>query len=202
MSWGKQYAARKRIAARYKTVFRVPIEKRLADLLARVVPADARVLDVGAGDGQAKGWLPGRAYVSVDPDPQAGADHADVDAVAGPFDAILFLEVIEHLSAEAALDTLQKLRALLAPGGVLVVSTPNTFHPPAYLRDATHVTPFCYDELGGILEVAGFEVTQLARVYNDAIWRKLLRRYLLGWLFRLLTLDFAPQVVAVARVSG
>ena len=201
MSWGEQYAARRGVHERYKTVWRVPIVKKLSLLFEQHIAKDARVLDVGAGERNAKALLPGRSYESCDPDPHTQHDYTDLAQVRGPYDAILFLEVIEHLGPEEALSTLKRLRELLAPNGVLVVSTPNTFHPPAYLRDATHKTPFCYDELGGILAVAGFETSALVRVYNDAIWRKLLRRYAFGWLFRLLSLDFAPQIAAVARVT-
>jgi hypothetical protein len=199
MSWGEQFAARRTVQARYKTVWRVPIVRKLAQVIDEHVAQDARVLDVGAGERNGRALVPGRAYESLDPDPHTEHDHRDLAQVEGRYGGILFLEVIEHLGPEEALDTLKRLRELLDPGGVLIVSTPNTFHPPAYLRDATHRTPFCYDELGGVLAVAGFEVTALVRVYNDAIWRKLLRRYAFGWLFRLLSLDFAPQIAAVAR---
>jgi len=202
MSWRQQYEARLRIQRRYRTVWRVPISKKLALVLQQHVPAGARVLDVGAGHRKAQSWLPGRRYESVDPDPDGEHEYQDLGDAQGPYDAALLLEVIEHLPLEEACTTLVRLRGKLAPGGVLVVSTPNTYHPPTYLRDATHITPFCYDELGGVLEVAGFEVVTIQRIYNDALWRKLLRRYVFGWLFRLLRLDFATQVAAVARVPG
>jgi hypothetical protein len=80
-----------------------------------------------------------------------------------------------------------------------VLSTPNTFYPPAYLRDATHVTPLCYDELAGLVACSGLHVERVVRVYHDPLLRALLRRLLFGWLFRLIGIDFARQIVLVAR---
>jgi hypothetical protein len=80
-----------------------------------------------------------------------------------------------------------------------VLSTPNTFFPMAYLRDVTHRTPLCYDELGALVIGAGLRVEQIVRIYHDPIHRKLLRRYAFGWLFRLISVDFARQIVLVGR---
>ena len=81
----------------------------------------------------------------------------------------------------------------------MLLSTPNTFYPPAYLRDATHRTPLCYDELAGLVTAAGLEVTRVARVYHDPVHRRFLRQYCLGWLFRLIGIDYARQIVLVAH---
>ena len=44
---------------------------------------------------------------------------------AGGFDAVVFSEIIEHLSPAAVPDVLNRLRDLIAPGGRIVVSSPN-----------------------------------------------------------------------------
>ena len=90
---------------------------------------------------------------------------------------------------------------MLEPGGRLILSTPNTYYPPAYLRDATHRTPLCYDELAGLLAAAGYEVEAIYRIYHDPLHRRLLRQYVFGWLFRLIGIDFARQIVVVARLN-
>ncbi|MHB1037269.1 MAG: hypothetical protein ACYC35_22000 [Pirellulales bacterium] len=68
--------------------------------------------------------------------------------------------------------------------------------------NAPHRTPLGYDLLGGMVELAGLDVERIARVYNDPLHRIALRRFVFGWLFRLLGIDFAGQIVLVARKAG
>lgn len=208
-SWSAQYARRKAAAARFgKTIFGLPLTKHLRDLVLEAVPPRGRVLEVGAGDRKIEGLLrrhrPGARYESLDVDPQGGHDYRDWAELSenpsfAPYDCVLSLEVIEHLPLEEIPPWLAQLAAVLRPGGRLVLSTPNTFYPPAYLRDATHRTPLCYDELAGLVAGAGLTVERIHRIYNDPFLRLLLRRYAFGWLFRLLGIDFARQIVLVAR---
>src|SRR5262249_38901365 len=116
-----------------------------------------------------------------------------------PYDCVLALEVVEHVAVEEISSWLAQLAAVLRPGGRLVLSTPNTFYPPAYLRDATHRTPLCYDELAGFVAGGGLTVERICRIYNDPLHRLLLRRYAFGWLFRLVGIDFARQIAIVAK---
>ena len=53
--------------------------------------------------------------------------------------------------------------------------------------------------LAGLVAAAGFEVTRVERVYHDPVHRRLLRQYLFGWLFRMIGIDYARQIVLVAR---
>ena len=142
---------------------------------------------------------PGIAYESLDIDPQGEHDYRDLSELRRQFDLVFALEVIEHLPLDAITPWLRGILGAFKPGGALVLSTPNTFFPMAYLRDVTHQTPICYDELGALVEGAGFEVMRIVRIYHDPMHRKLLRRYLFGWLFRLISIDFARQIVLVAR---
>jgi SAM-dependent methyltransferase len=191
------------MAARFGKVFALPIVKRLGELLAAHVPAEGTVLEVGAGDRAMRALLaelrPAVKYMSLDPDPEGTHDFRDLAEVHARFDAIFSFEVIEHLAIEEIGPWLERLGDLLRPGGALLLSTPNTFYPPDFLRDATHRTPLCYDELGGLVENAGLRVERIVRVYHDPWPRKLLKRYLLGWLFRTLGIDFARQIALVAR---
>jgi hypothetical protein len=203
-SWSLQYARRKAAAARFgKSVFDLPLFKHLREVVVGAVPAEGRVLEVGAGERKIQSLLrrhrPGARYESLDIDPQGEHDYREWSEVSDRLDCVLALEVIEHLTLEEISPWLSKIAEVLRPGGRLVLSTPNTFYPPAYLRDATHRTPLCYDELAGLVAGAGFEVERLCRVYNDPLPRMLLRRYASGWLFRLLGIDFARQIALVAR---
>jgi len=51
----------------------------------------------------------------------------------GTFDQIICLETIEHLSDDAGL--VRALGAMLAPGGSLLLTTPNAAHRPLYSED-------------------------------------------------------------------
>ncbi len=145
---------------------------------------------------------PGMRYESLDIDPQGEHDYRDLGELTRQYDCVFALEVIEHLPLEEITPWLRQLRGAVRPGGVLILSTPNTFFPMAYLRDVTHRTPLCYDELGALVEGAGFGVERIVRIYHDPVHRKLLRRYMFGWLFRLICVDFARQIVVVARAPN
>jgi SAM-dependent methyltransferase len=202
VAWSTLYRHRREVAARFGRVFQLPLAKRVREVLVRQVPAGAKVLEVGAGDRGMREHLlnvKGVSYESMDIDPAGGPDYQNLDQIECLFDVICSLEVIEHLTLDEIEPWLARLRTLLKPGGRLVLSTPNTYYPPAYLRDATHRTPLCYDELGGLVEMSGLHVERIVRIYNDPLWRYVARRWVFGWLFRLLGIDFARQIVLVAR---
>jgi 2-polyprenyl-3-methyl-5-hydroxy-6-metoxy-1,4-benzoquinol methylase len=100
-----------------------------------------RVLDVGAADGllarrlSARGWRV--TGIERDPALAAAAEphverlvRADLDAtdtiVDGPFDTIVYGDVLEHVADPLAV--LRRLDRTLAPDGVIVLSIPNVAH--------------------------------------------------------------------------
>jgi methionine biosynthesis protein MetW len=112
-------------------------------LLLDQVPPGARILDVGCAEGYLARALAERgcAVVGMEFDPRAAAiardaceavvtgdaeDPATRAQVDGPFDRVLFGDVLEHLRDPAAV--LRWARGLLAPGGRAVVSLPNIAH--------------------------------------------------------------------------
>ncbi|MEX2120247.1 MAG: class I SAM-dependent methyltransferase [Pirellulales bacterium] len=202
-SWSEQYKLRRAAAERFGPIYALPIVKRVRQVLLECVDHQMRVLEVGAGDRRMGALLSrerrGVEYRSIDIDPRAEHDYRSLDEIVHGFDCVFAFEVIEHLAFDEIAPWLARLAELLRPGGRLLLSTPNTYYPPAYLRDATHRTPLCYDELAGMVDAAGLRTTRLVRIYHDPVHRALARRYLFGWLFRLLGLDFARQIVLVAE---
>lgn len=201
--WSEQYNFRREVARRFGSIFQLPLARRASDVLSSVVRDGDRVLEVGAGDRRMNETLAKKhsrvSYRSMDIDPHGAHEYHSLDEIIDTFDCVCALEVVEHIEADALHDWFIRLNELLAPAGHLVLSTPNTFYPPAYLRDVTHRTPLCYDELGGLLEANGLRVTRMLRIYNDPLWRYVLRRFIFGWLFALLGIDYARQIVVVAR---
>ena len=202
-SWSELYEHRRAAARRFgKQVFALPIVRRVRDVVLGAIEDDASVLEVGAGERKMAATIAQHrrrvTYHSMDIDPRGEHDYHDLDDISCAYDCVFALEVVEHLPLEEIVPWLVRLGELLRTGGKLVLSTPNTFYPPAYLRDATHRTPLCYDELAGLAAAAGLRVTHVYRVYHDPLHRKLLRRYLFGWLFRLIGIDFARQIALVA----
>jgi len=144
----------------------------------------ARYLDVGCNYGftldfarAAKGWLVAgidpsantaigaRALdVEIEPRLLAPADAARIAAGdAPPFDFVSAVEVIEHLGDPRGFVTV--LRGMLAPGGVLALSTPNAARVKPGAGDAeiavllahgNHVVMHTSRSLAHLLRVAGF----------------------------------------------
>jgi predicted SAM-dependent methyltransferase len=128
----------------------------------------ASVLDVGAGDRRWKSVLErlgiGAAYASVDVESRHKHDFDDFLAVNLPVDAILMLELLEHLSVDVGLQFLDHAATLLRPGGALVIGTPNTEHPHWFWSaDFTHIRPWPARDLWAILRIAGFEEVEIYR---------------------------------------
>jgi SAM-dependent methyltransferase len=201
--WSKLFAFRDRIHSRYREVWDIPLVKKRSALLKRLLHRGMSVLDVGAGMKGMKTEIETMGmqveYQSMDIDRSNVHDFYDVCDIRGHFDAILMFEVIEHLPLQEGLLLLKRLHEVMKDGGLIVLSTPNIFNPARFMRDATHKTFYGYDELSGLLNMAGFEIQDLYRSYNDAFHRYVLKVYLFGFLFRFLSIDYAYSIFAVGE---
>lgn len=159
------------------------LARRLLRELARHAPARGRLLDVGAAAGffldeaRRDGWQ----VAGVEPSPgmsrhareSLGLDVtegtlADVTLPVASFDAVCFIDSIEHLSEPRA--TLAQALELLAPGGIVSVLTPNVESTLARVmgRAWPHYTPpehllyFSRSTLCRLLGSAGMRVESVS----------------------------------------
>jgi SAM-dependent methyltransferase len=156
----------------------------LIEPIARLPVATIRnCLEIGCGFGfslDAGHVLFGWRAVGVDPSPLARAGraaldvdirpiYADVDTeLGGPFDLVYGSEVIEHVATPH--EFLKICRAHLAPGGILVLTTPDgdsvRSDVPAsilmpILSPGHHLILFSADALRDLARAAGFAFTQI-----------------------------------------
>ena len=205
VSWQELRRARDVVATRWPSPLRLPLVHRASDVLYGRLRGDERILDVGAGDGARARRIterfPGVRCTTVDPDPNAGADHERVeDLPEDSFDVATLFEVLEHVPAAGGIELLRDVVSRVRPRGFVVVSVPATHTPGRYLRDCTHVTPWAHDELGAALTLAGLRVESMHRSYPGPWLRRTLRIALLGPVGRLFGVGYAHSTVALAVV--
>jgi 2-polyprenyl-3-methyl-5-hydroxy-6-metoxy-1,4-benzoquinol methylase len=173
------------------------------ELLPDAAPG-ARLLDVGGGAGEFTELARARGYAttladgnptSVDREAARGFDALRVDLNDGlpgvpdaSFQLVSCLDVIEHVVPAERL--LREIRRVLAPGGVLVLSTPNFGYLVdrlSYLRgrdvreEGYHFRFFTRRRLAGMLRAAGFRLERTNSVgsalgLNWMLWRASLHR--------------------------
>lgn len=153
---------------------------------------DGPVLDVGCGVGALSAWAAdrlGRELVLCDQDAEVvrfGGATFDVPAVtdltdADPAPVVLAMEVLEHVPPEAQPGFLDALWSRVAPGGLLVVSTPDeTSYPGGWSGYAPHVGCVSPRELATLLRRASGREPEVWRLeggpYAMPFRRRLLER--------------------------
>ena len=164
-------------------------EVEIADAVeafARGLPAGARVLDAGAGEGQYAHHFARQRYYGVDlAVGDAAWDYGRLDAVAdlgalpfrdGAFDAALHIVTIEHLREPAC--ALTEIARTLAPGGILLVAAPHEWEVHQAPHDNFRYTRYGLQHL---LEKSGFEIREMHAA--GGYFRLLARRLLNGLQF-------------------
>ncbi|MCR4318507.1 MAG: methyltransferase domain-containing protein [Planctomycetes bacterium] len=203
LNWTELWTNSRAIRARFGDIWNLPLAKSYDFAISKYGTPGAAALELGAGDRRLKTKLEKMLgeveYKSFDVDLNNPHDFARLDDVSGEYDLVFLLEVVEHVRPEIVTAMFRKAMDVLRPGGRIVVTTPNIYSPPSYLRCAEHVTHWCYDELGGVLQSTGFEVTDVARVYNDSVFKCVVRRFLFYPVFRIVGIDFSRQIVIVGK---
>lgn len=162
--------------------------------LASFIEPQSRVLDVGCGTGVVTEIIrqqKSASIIGIEPDVErvrcATARGLDVHLGIlspefiqehGPFDYIVFADVLEHLPNPAEIVTLAKTG--LRPGGSVVASIPNVAHwfvrtdllagrfdyQDCGIMDATHLRWFTRRTIGEFFERLGFQITALDCTVN------------------------------------
>lgn len=179
--------------------------------LAAALPAGARLLDAGAGEGQYAHHFPRQRYTGVDLGVgDTDWNYAGLDAVAdlcalpfpdGTFDAALNIVTLEHLREPGR--ALREMARVLKPGGVLLLIVPHEWEvhqaPHDYFRYTCHGLRF-------LVEQAGLEVRSLepAGGYFRLLSRRLLGglQFFPGPLRLLAALFFAPPALLLPLLDG
>jgi SAM-dependent methyltransferase len=175
-------------------------DRQRLSILHRLVPAPARLLDVGAGRGRfvlaarAAGYEAAGIEPSLRGAQAAAAAGAPVQQVTieraviepGSLDAVTLWHVLEHLEEPHA--ALERIRGWMAPGSGLMVGVPNLASLQAQIsgerwfhldvpRHLTHFTPL---GLTRLLEVTGFSVLRTHHLLLEhnpfGMWQSLLSR--------------------------
>ena len=166
----------------------------------------SRLLDFGGGDNRLKKKFLAAGfrgqYETLDLSSEEKHEYSSLAEVTGQFDAILCLEVIEHMSLNDYVDLMDAFGKLLAPGGVLVISTPNPLCVvPMWAGDPGHVQQFPIADLAADLVIRGHEV-EAFRVRYGA-WPKGIRARMRFFAARVLcyvlSVDYAHGIVVIGK---
>jgi methionine biosynthesis protein MetW len=160
----------------------------VSGIVTSMIPAGARVLEVGCGTGSISQIVRDTCranVVGIEPDPARAHRAADrglkvhvgflsreLIHETGPFDVVLFADVLEHLPNPHAM--LLMSREALRAGGAVIVSVPNVAHwsvranllrgkfqyQPSGIMDATHLRWFTAASVRSLLASSGFNVIE------------------------------------------
>lgn len=102
------------------------------------------------------------------------------------YDAVLILDVFEHLEVATAVEWLELIRSRLNPGGKIIIQVPNAMCPMNVYRylDVTHFRSYTDRSMAQTLRLAGFSTMAfsaipplavgVAGIVRNVIWRALL----------------------------
>ena len=157
------------------------------------------VVDIGCGDGRLTREIntnlsPGRV-VGVDYSKRAinlaKAMNQDVEGIEfyseditvsgdclGEFDVAVLMEVFEHIPLDLAKEFMESVRALIKPGGSLLLTVPHSNKPVEY----KHFQHFTVDKLLGYLK-KDFEIVKVVPFERRGVRRRVLNMLLSNKLF-------------------
>lgn len=186
----------------------------IAEYLARYIPHEGAVLDLGSGYCDFINSVRARQKWAVDLylDPAEfakegvtplRADVTDLSAIPdGALDAVFASNLLEHLTDDKLALTLSGVKAKLRAGGRFIAIQPNyTYCHRNYFDDYTHVRVFSHVSLADFLESQGFAVERVTPRFLPFSMKSRLPKWpFLVWLYlRSPWRPFAKQMLVVAR---
>ena len=201
--WSLKFEHHEAVRKRWRRIYNLPIRKRSQEVIRDALRPKDVVLDFGAHEAQLgehlRRWGLDVEYRSLDIDTRIQHDYRSLDEVKEPITCIVCQHVLEHFSLRDGYQLMQQFCQKLEPGGRVILTVPNIYHPTRFWQDTEHLTPYTYTELGALLTLTGFELHSITRIYHDPVLRKFLRRIVLHPLFKLLSLDYAYDIVAIGE---
>ena len=168
------------------------------------------LLDIGGGDLRIKrrfiaAGFSGK-YESIDTSPDVVHDYYHLqDCPSGAYDAVMVLEVIEHISLDDFDSFIDEVLRVLAPGGKVVISTPNAeYYSTIWAGDMTHRHAYRLTDLAAYLHLRGVVADHLQRVNwvdgRAPRLRERVRKPLVRFIARgVLRVDYCRGVQLLAR---
>jgi len=201
--WSKLFEYRSQIHRRYAEILDLKIVRKRLPFILKYLRDGEAVLEIGAYDrklgDRIKKHFPRVLYKSLDIDPSYSHDYTSIDEVKEEFNMVLLFELIEHLDRENGRKMVDKIFEILKPGGRVILTTPNIYTPGQYWKDVSHLTPYHYEELGGLFLSRRFESIDLFRYFNAPFIHYVMKVYLLFPVFRFLGIDFTKSILLLAR---
>ena len=152
-------------------------------IVSKVV--SGKVVDIGFGTGFGMHLLAQNAEVTGYEVDKGGIDFAESvfpyltfkqgdirEGIEGKYDFVIMIDVIEHIRQDKK--ALENAKAMLKPGGKLILSTPNRLS--RYRKSKNHIREYAPKELEGILkrifsvvELKDYQLKQLVNEYENPI---------------------------------
>jgi len=191
--------------------------KHICRYVERWIPADAAVLELGAGWCDFANNVRARRSVAMDLDatveraaaPHVQAELGDCTDLSrfsdNEFDVVFASNLLEHLERPATGQLLAEAARVLRPGGSLILLQPNfRLNPGGYFDDYTHVAIYTDRSLADYLTSEGWQVTQNHRRFLPLTMNSKASglSFLVPWYLRSPIKPLAGQMLLIATPAG